>query len=86
MGWVLNFGHSHMPRVLSILASALANLVRPRSRLARALAPVLLLKIAILLTARILWFGPMTHEVVADDMAAQLVAAQTDGTSRGEIQ
>ncbi len=75
-----------MPRVLSILASALANLVRPRSRLARALAPVLLLKIAILLTARILWFGPMTHEVVADDMAAKLVAAETDGTSRGEIQ
>jgi len=75
-----------MPRVLSILASALANLVRPRSRLARALAPVLLLKIAILLTARMLWFGPMTHEVVADDMAAKLTAADIDGASRGDIQ
>lgn len=75
-----------MPRVLSILASALSNLYRPRSRLARALAPILLLKIAILLTARLLWFGPMTHEVVADDMAAKLIAAETDGASRGDIQ
>jgi len=75
-----------MPRVFSILASALANLVRPRSRLARALAPVLLLKIAILLTARLLWFGPMTHEVVADDMAAKLTAAETGAASRGDIQ
>ena len=74
-----------MSRVLSILASALANLIRPRSRLARALTPVLLLKIAIILTARMLWFGPMTHEVVADDIAAKLTAAETDGASRGDI-
>lgn len=75
-----------MPHVLSILASALANLVRPKSRLARALAPVLLLKIAIILTARILWFGPMTHAVVADDMATKLIAAEADGAPRGDIQ
>jgi hypothetical protein len=75
-----------MPRVLSILASALSNLYHPRTRLARALAPVLLLKIAILLTARIFWFGPMTHEVVADDMAAKLTAAEPGDTSRGDIQ
>lgn len=68
-----------MPRVFSILAYALSNLVRPRTRLARALAPILLIKIAIILTARTLWFGPMTHHVAADDMAAQITAAQRGG-------
>ncbi len=65
-----------MPRVLSILAEALGNLIRPRTRLARALAPILLLKIAIILTARMLWFGPMTHEVADTDVAARLTAAE----------
>ncbi len=68
-----------MSRVFSILGYALSNLVRPRTRLARALAPILLLKIAIILTARMLWFAPMTHEVVADDMATQLTAVQRGG-------
>jgi hypothetical protein len=64
-----------MLRILSVLGSALGHLVRPRTRLARAIAPLILLKITILVCARIFWFGPMTQPVVPDEVADRFVAA-----------
>ncbi len=64
-----------MLRVLSVLGTALGSMIRPRSRLAKAIAPLILLKIAIIVSARIFWFGPMTHPVDPGGVADKFVAA-----------
>lgn len=74
-----------MFRVLSILGGALGNLIRPRSPLARAITPILLIKITILVLARTFWFGPLTHHVAAPEVATQLIAAPSDGETRGDL-
>lgn len=73
-----------MLRILSVLGTALGNMIRPRSRLAKAIAPLILLKIAIIVSARIFWFGPMTHHVVPDEVATKFVAAPAR-PSQGDI-
>ncbi len=72
-----------MLRVLSILGAALGNMIRPRSPLAKAIASLVLLKIAIIVSARIFWFGPMTHHVIPDEVAAKFVATPA-GPSQGD--
>lgn len=63
-----------MIRVFSILGTALGNLVRPRSHLAKAIAGLILFKLAVIVAARLFWFGPMIHAVVPGEVADRLVA------------
>lgn len=70
-----------MIRVLSVLGSALGNMFRPRSRLAKAIAPLILLKIAIIVCARVFWFGPMIHHVVPGEVAEKFVSAPVPSTA-----
>lgn len=46
-----------MRAVFATLRLFASNLIRPKSRLARALVPVLLLKVALVLSARVFVFG-----------------------------
>jgi hypothetical protein len=63
-----------MLRVLAILGTALRQFYRPQTPLARAIVPLLLIKVAIILTARMFWFAPMTHDVIPNDVADQFIA------------
>jgi len=64
-----------MFHTFSILKTALRQFFRPQTRLARAIAPIILIKIAIILTARVLWFAPMTHDVMPTDVAQKFIAS-----------
>lgn len=72
-----------MLRIISILGSALGNLIRPKTRLAKAIGPLILIKIALLVTVKVLWFGPMTHPVDSDDVAAQFTATPPHACAQG---
>ncbi len=64
-----------MLRILSVLGTALGHLIHPRTRLAKAIAPLILLKLTIIVCARVFWFGPMTHPIAPNDVADKFVAA-----------